>query len=42
MSFLAPWILFALPAIALPVVIHLMMQQPNQLWGDPVYPVVKA
>ena len=24
-----------------PVVIHLMVQQPNQLWGDPVYPVVK-
>ena len=25
-----------------PVVIHLMMNQPNQVWGDPIYPVVEV
>ncbi len=25
-----------------PIVIHLMMESPNQLWGDPCYPVVDA
>mgnify|MGYP006209167631 FL=1 len=25
-----------------PVVIHLMMKQPNQIWGDPIYPVVEV
>lgn len=24
-----------------PIVIHLMMEHPNQLWGDPCYPVVE-
>lgn len=24
-----------------PIVIHLMMENPNQLWGDPCYPVVE-
>lgn len=23
-----------------PIVIHLMMERPNQLWGDPCYPVI--
>ena len=26
--------------LVVPIVIHLMMEQPNQLWGDPCYPVV--
>lgn len=24
-----------------PIIIHLMMEHPNQLWGDPCYPVVE-
>lgn len=24
-----------------PIIIHLMMENPRQLWGDPVYPVVE-
>ena len=28
--------------LVVPIVIHLMMEQPNQLWGDPCYPVVHA
>ena len=26
--------------LIVPTVIHLMMENPNQLWGDPCYPVV--
>jgi hypothetical protein len=24
-----------------PIIIHLMMENPRQLWGDPCYPVVE-
>jgi hypothetical protein len=24
-----------------PIIVHLMMENPNQLWGDPCYPVIK-
>jgi len=27
--------------LIVPTVIHLMMENPNQLWGDPCYPVVE-
>jgi hypothetical protein len=27
--------------LVVPIVIHLMMESPNQLWGDPCYPVVE-
>ena len=30
----------AILSIVVPIVIHLMMQHPNRLWGDPCYPVV--
>jgi hypothetical protein len=26
--------------LMVPIIIHLMMTSPNQLWGDPCYPVV--
>lgn len=26
--------------VTVPLIIHLMMEHPNQLWGDPCYPVV--
>jgi len=26
----------------IPIVIHTMMSNPNLLWGDPCYPVVKT
>jgi len=26
--------------LVVPIIIHLMMENPNQLWGDPCYPVV--
>ena len=28
--------------LVVPIVIHLMMEQPNQFWGDPCYPVVTS
>jgi hypothetical protein len=27
--------------LVVPVIIHLMMERPNQLWGDPCYPTVE-
>ena len=27
--------------LVVPIVIHLMMEHPNQLWGDPCYPVIQ-
>jgi len=27
--------------LIVPTVIHLMMENPNRLWGDPCYPVVE-
>ena len=27
--------------LIVPIVIHLMMERPNQLWGDPCYPVIE-
>lgn len=27
--------------LIVPIVIHLMMERPNQLWGDPSYPVIE-
>jgi len=27
--------------LIVPTVIHLMMENPNQLWGEPCYPVVE-
>lgn len=27
--------------LIVPIIIHLMMEQPNQLWGDPCYPVIE-
>jgi len=26
--------------LVVPIIIHLMMENPNQLWGDPCYPVI--
>ena len=27
--------------LVVPIIIHLMMGRPNQLWGDPCYPVIQ-
>ena len=39
MSFLQPWMLYALPVIALPIVIHLMNQRRFQTmdWGAMIF-----
>ncbi len=31
----------AIMGLIVPTVIYLMMENPNQLWGDPCYPVVE-